>query len=446
MEDLPVLTGSAVAILIVNGQPIIIEADGENAPITAGNFIDLVERDFYDGISFHRVVRDPDPFVVQAGDPNSLDPNFPPEQLGSGGFIDPETGLERTIPLEIKPEGAAEPIYGQTFEEAGITVPPVLQNTTGTIAMARTDDPDSASSQFFINLTDSDFLDGNFAVFGQVTQGFEVVDQIQQGDRIEDAEVVGGIVASRQSVVVSDTLLLNDFINRINLRGLPLEFVVTRDFDADNVVELTPEISQQAPSGVFVGGGNDSVTGSVVNDVVNGNQGNDTIIGNAGDDYLFGGQNEDSLTGDDGNDIINGNRGLDNISGGAGDDFLRGGEDNDIINGDDGNDYLIGDLGSDILTGGVGADTFMLRIDESVGVSDINAVDRITDFNAGEGDRIAIVGDVSISDLSFNIVRQDTYIFNANGDFLGIVENVLPDAVQPSVFAASPNDLGLTVG
>ncbi|MEL7034123.1 MAG: peptidylprolyl isomerase [Cyanobacteria bacterium J06592_8] len=446
MEDLPVLTGSAVAILIVNGQPIIIEVDGDNAPITAGNFIDLVERDFYDGISFHRVVREPEPFVVQAGDPNSLDPNFPEDQLGSGGFIDPETGLERTIPLEITPEGAAEPIYSQTFEEAGITVPPVLQNTTGAIAMARTNDPDSASSQFFINLTDNASLDGRFAVFGQVTQGFEVVDQIQQGDRIEDGEVVGGIVASRQSAIISDTGLLNNFINRINLRGLPLEFLTTRDFDADNVVELTPEISQQAPSGVFVGGGNDSVTGSSANDVVNGNRDNDTIIGNAGDDYLFGGQNEDSLTGDEGNDIINGNRGLDVISGGAGDDFLRGGEDNDIVNGDDGNDYLIGDLGSDTLTGGVGADTFMLRVDESIGVNDINAVDRITDFNAGEGDRIAIIGDLSISDLSFNIVRQDTYIFNVNGDFLGIVENVLPDAVQPTVFVASPNDLSLTIG
>jgi peptidyl-prolyl cis-trans isomerase B (cyclophilin B) len=73
-------------------------------------------------------------------------------------------------------------------------------------------------------------------------------------------------------------------------------------------------------------------------------------------------------------------------------------------------------------------------------------VDRIADFNVGEGDRIAIVGDISTSQLSFNIVRQDTYIFNRNGDFLGIVQNVLPDAVQNSVIVLSPNDLGLTIG
>lgn len=446
MEDLPVLTGSAVAIMVVNGQPIVIQVDGDNAPITAGNFVDLVERDFYDGISFHRVVRQPDPFVVQAGDPNSLDPNFPPGQLGSGGFIDPATGQERIIPLEIKPQGATEPIYSQTFEQAGITVPPLLQNTQGTIAMARTNDPDSASSQFFINLSDSDFLDGNYSVFGEVIQGFDVVDQIQQGDRIQDAEVVDGIIPGRESSLIADSLLLNNFINRINLRSLPLEFLVTRDFDADNTVALTPEISQQAPSGVFVGGGNDSVTGSEIDDVINGNQGNDTITGEAGNDYIFGGQDNDLINGGDGNDILNGNRGLDTISGGNGDDFIRGGQDNDVLNGDAGNDYLIGDLGSDTMTGGAGADTFMLRLDESAGVRDFNAVDRIADFNAGEGDRIAIVGDISTSQLSFNIVRQDTYIFNRNGDFLGIVQNVLPDAVQNSVIVLSPNDLGLTIG
>ncbi|MEA5496634.1 peptidylprolyl isomerase [Limnoraphis robusta Tam1] len=447
MEDLPVLTGSAVAIMVVNGQPIVIQVDGDNAPMTAGNFVDLVERDFYDGISFHRVVRQPDPFVVQAGDPNSKDPNFPPGQLGSGGFIDPATGQERTIPLEIKPQGATEPIYSQTFEQAGITVPPLLQNTQGTIAMARTNDPDSASSQFFINLSDSDFLDGNYAVFGEVIQGFDVVDQIQQGDRIQDAEVVAGVIPGRESALIADPLLLNNFINSINLTHLPLEFFLfPQNLDADNQVTITPENAQQATSGILLGGGNDQATGSPVDDVINGNQGNDTITGEAGNDYIFGGQDNDLINGGDGNDILNGNRGEDVISGGNGDDFIRGGQGNDVLNGDAGNDYLIGDLGSDTMTGGAGADTFMLRLDESVGVRDFNAVDRITDFNAGEGDRIAIVGDISTSQLSFNIVRQDTYIFNRNGDFLGIVQNVLPDAVQNSVIVLSPNDLGLTIG
>lgn len=447
MEDLPILTGSAVAIMVIDGQPVVIQVDGDSAPITAGNFVDLVERDFYDGISFHRVVREPNPFVVQAGDPNSLDPNFPPEQLGSGGFIDPATGEERTIPLEILPQDATEPIYGQTFEEAGITVPPALPNTVGTIAMARTNDPNSASSQFFINLSDSDFLDGNFAVFGGVIQGFDVVDQIQQGDRIQDAEVVAGIVPGRESVVIDDIPLLNNFINTVNLTQLPLNFsLFPQDFDADNQVTITPENSQQATSGILLGGGNDQATGSEIADVINGNEGNDSVTGEAGDDYIFGGQDNDEIDGGDGNDIVNGNRGEDLIFGGNGDDFLRGGQDNDVLNGEGGNDYLIGDLGSDTMTGGAGADTFMLRIDESVGVREFDAVDRIADFNAGEGDRIAIVGDISASELSFNIVRQDTYIFRDNGDFLGIVQNVLPDAVQNSVVVASPNDLGLTIG
>ncbi len=177
MEDLPQLTGLATVVMVVNGDPITIEVDGTNAPITSGNFVDLVERRFYNDISFHRVVREPTPFVVQAGDPQSKDPNFPPELLGTGGFVDPEIGEEREIPLEIKPVGAAEPIYSQTFSQAGITAPPVLPNVRSTIAMARVGGiPDSASSQLFINLADNPFLDGEFAVLGNVTAGMDVCD------------------------------------------------------------------------------------------------------------------------------------------------------------------------------------------------------------------------------------------------------------------------------
>lgn len=446
MEDLPVLNGSAIAIMLVNGRPIVIQVDGDNAPITAGNFVDLIERDFYNGISFHRVVREPNPFVVQAGDPNSRDPNFPPEQLGIGGFVDPMTGLERRIPLEIKPQGAAEPIYGQTFDEAGITVPPLLPNTQGTIAMARTNDPNSASSQFFINLSDSDFLDGNYAVFGQVTEGFDAVDEIQQGDRIQEAAVVAGTIPGRESVLISDPLLLNSFINTVNLTRLPLEFfLLPQNFEADNDVTITPENSQQALSGVLLGPGNDRAVGSPLDDVIMGNEGNDTIFGEGGNDYIFGGQGEDLLYGGEGNDIINGNRGDDTIFGGPGDDFLRGGEGDDLLLGGEGDDYLIGDLGSDTLTGGPGADTFMLTLENSIGVRDINAVDWITDFNAAEGDRIAIIGEIDISELSFNIVREDTYIFRRNGDFLGIVQNVFPDEVIGSVIIVPTNDLALTI-
>jgi peptidyl-prolyl cis-trans isomerase B (cyclophilin B) len=179
--------------LVVKGSPIVIEVDGSQAPITAGNFVDLVNRGVYNGLAFHRVVRDPQPFVVQGGDPQSQDLNFPAQQLGTGSFIDPETKMPRYIPLEIKPTGADQPVYGQTLEEAKVTDPPALSHRRGAIAMARSQAPDSASSQFYITLADLPFLDGNYAVFGYVSQGMEVVDTIQQGDRIESARVVKGL-------------------------------------------------------------------------------------------------------------------------------------------------------------------------------------------------------------------------------------------------------------
>lgn len=202
--NLPRLKGEAIVELTVKGAPITIAVDGVNAPITAGNFVDLVQRGVYNGTTFHRVVRDPTPFVVQGGDPLSKNPAFE-AQVGAGGFVDPavpcdvqalppgvppEVGCARNIPLEIKPAGAAVPIYSKTFQQAGILQPPQLPHRRGAVAMARSQLPDSASSQFYITLADQQFLDGNYAVFGYVTQGMEVVDQIQQGDRIDDARVV----------------------------------------------------------------------------------------------------------------------------------------------------------------------------------------------------------------------------------------------------------------
>lgn len=192
MAELPRLQGKATVEMVVKGSPITIEVDGTEAPITAGNFVDLVQRGVYDGLVFHRVVREPQPFVVQGGDPQSKNPNFPPEQLGTGSFIDPNTSQPRYIPLEIKPQTGERPLYGKTFEMAGTTGRPKLRHTRGAVAMARSAIPDSASSQFYIALADLNFLDGNYAVFGYVTQGMEVVDTIQQGDRIESAKVIKG--------------------------------------------------------------------------------------------------------------------------------------------------------------------------------------------------------------------------------------------------------------
>jgi peptidyl-prolyl cis-trans isomerase B (cyclophilin B) len=192
MSNLPELDGKATVVMTVKGSPITIELDGTDAPITAGNFVDLVQRGVYDGLVFHRVVRSPQPFVVQGGDPQGKDPKVSPALLGTGSFIDPKTGAARYIPLEIKPKGATTPVYSQTLKSANISTPPVLQHKRGAVAMARSQQPDSASSQFYIALADLSFLDGDYAVFGKVTQGMDVVDKIQQGDRIDSAKVTQG--------------------------------------------------------------------------------------------------------------------------------------------------------------------------------------------------------------------------------------------------------------
>ncbi|MDY7012820.1 MAG: peptidylprolyl isomerase [Cyanobacteriota bacterium] len=186
MSELPTLEGQATVVMTVNGSPITIEVDGTKAPITAGNFVDLVDRGFYDGLKFHRVVKEAGqpPFVAQGGDPLGN---------GTGGFVDPQTQRPRYIPLEITPEGADAPVYGKTLPQAGVAESPALQHTRGAVAMARSNMPDSASSQFYFALSDLSFLDGNYAVFGYVTDGMDAVDGIAQGDTIESAEVTSGL-------------------------------------------------------------------------------------------------------------------------------------------------------------------------------------------------------------------------------------------------------------
>jgi len=185
LYPLPYLQGKATVEMTIDGGKVLIEVDGDNAPYTAGNFVDLVERGFYNGLTFHRVVRTPQPFVVQGGDPLGN---------GTGGFSDPKTGKPRSIPLEIKLEKQDTPIYSKSLgQQAGLSMPPVmLHHSRGAVAMARSQNPDSASSQFYIALSDLSFLDGDYAVFGYVTEGMDVVDKIQQGDKIESAKVIAG--------------------------------------------------------------------------------------------------------------------------------------------------------------------------------------------------------------------------------------------------------------
>lgn len=127
------------------------------APITAGNFADIASRGFYDGLTFHR--HEPN-FVIQGGDPLGN---------GTGGFKDPTTGRERTIPLETHPD--------------------LKHDSAGVLAMARSQDPNSASSQFYITLAPAPFLDRNYAVFGRVTEGIDVVQNLRRGDKIEKVTV-----------------------------------------------------------------------------------------------------------------------------------------------------------------------------------------------------------------------------------------------------------------
>jgi peptidyl-prolyl cis-trans isomerase B (cyclophilin B) len=180
-----------MVVLTIKGKPVTIEVDGTNAPTTGGNFVDLAKRGLYDGTLFHRVVPG---FVAQGGDPFSKEAN-PPGPVGTGGFVDPKTGQPRDIPLEIWPEGATEPVYGKTLKSAGVTQPPKLKHERGAVAMARSMLPDSASSQFYIALDNAGTasLDGDYAVFGKVKQGMDVVDGIQQGDKIDSAKVTQGL-------------------------------------------------------------------------------------------------------------------------------------------------------------------------------------------------------------------------------------------------------------
>ncbi len=433
------LPGKAIVVQVINGQPVTIEVDGTNAPITAGNFVDLVERGIYDGVMFHRVVRQPDPFVVQGGDPRSRDTTIPASQLGTGNFIDPDTNQARFIPLEIKPQGAAQPVYNQV-----VTQTPQLQHTRGAVAMARSSALNSASSQFYFALDDLPFLNGNYAVFGNVIQGFETVNAVQQGDRISTAKVVQGIVPSRVSSIISDVNVLNGLINTTNFLNLSLRSL--RLPNTPNNYQVTSQDSQQNPSGVVGGSGNDRIVGSPTDDAINGSQGNDSISGEAGDDFLRGGKGNDSISGGVGNDILIGNFGDDTLNGDAGNDFLRGGQGNDILIGGDGNDILIGDTGNNTLTGGSGADTFVLLGVDPASLPFILLLPTshtIVDFRPEEGDRIALTG--NLSDTTFTQSGSNTVINLAGAST--VVQNSNVASVQNAAFAIPlstsprPNDL-----
>lgn len=159
-----------VEITVADYGTIRVELDADAAPITVANFLKLAGDGFYDGLTFHRIITG---FMIQGGDP-----------LGTGRG------------------GSGENIQGE-FSENGVENN--LSHTRGAISMARAKAYDSASSQFFIVHEDSTFLDGEYACFGYVTEGIEVVDAICEAVPVTDNN--GTVEKENQPVIESVTVI-----------------------------------------------------------------------------------------------------------------------------------------------------------------------------------------------------------------------------------------------
>lgn len=160
-----------VEITVKDYGTISVELDADAAPISVTNFVKLAEEGFYDGLTFHRII---DGFMIQGGDP-----------LGTG-----MGGSDETIKGEFSANGVENN----------------LSHTRGAISMARAQNYDSASSQFFIVHEDSTFLDGQYACFGYVTEGIEVVDAICEAVPVTDNN--GTVEKANQPVI--ESIKVND--------------------------------------------------------------------------------------------------------------------------------------------------------------------------------------------------------------------------------------------
>ena len=138
--------------------------DGDTAPITVKNFVELAKSGFYDGLTFHRIIKG---FMIQGGDPKGN---------GTGGS-------DKTIRGEFSKNGVENNI----------------SHKRGVISMARLQDNNSASSQFFIMHEDGDYLDGSYAAFGHVTEGMDVVDKIAENTPVTDSN--GTVLKENQPII-----------------------------------------------------------------------------------------------------------------------------------------------------------------------------------------------------------------------------------------------------
>ncbi len=188
-DDLPRLLGRAnVEIKTSKGNMSAI-IDGFNAPLTAGAFIDLSLKGFYDGLPINRAEEF---FILQTGDPK-----------GEGiGYVDPDNNELRKVPLEIRTPNFEDTLYGETFEEVGLyTETPVLPFATlGTLGWAHSDtDLNDGSSQFFFFLYEAELnpagrnlIDGRNAAFGYVIEGSEILNKLGVDDKIISIKVLNG--------------------------------------------------------------------------------------------------------------------------------------------------------------------------------------------------------------------------------------------------------------
>ena len=146
-----------------------VELDADTAPISVTNFVNLAKKGFYDGLTFHRII---DGFMIQGGDPSGD---------GTGGS-------DETIKGECSDNGVEKNI----------------SHVRGTISMARSSENDSASSQFFIVQSDSTYLDGQYAGFGKVTSGMDIVDKICKDTPVTDSN--GTVEKENQPVIEKITV------------------------------------------------------------------------------------------------------------------------------------------------------------------------------------------------------------------------------------------------
>lgn len=171
-KSLKEIKDKQVIIVVKDYGTIEVALDADNAPITVRNFLKLVEEKFYDGLTFHRIIKG---FMIQGGDPNGN---------GTGGSTN-----------TIKGEFSANGVNNR------------LTHVRGTISMARSDDYNSASSQFFIMHEDNAELDGKYAAFGTVTKGMDVVDKIAESVKVEDDN---GTVATKNQPVIESIRIIEE--------------------------------------------------------------------------------------------------------------------------------------------------------------------------------------------------------------------------------------------